>query len=118
LVEVSIGAAVAADRGVDAMRLISQADVALYRIKAARPPRARVADRWSTADQPPVGNGRADDGRREIPRRETAWHDRNRAGEAAEQGLDQHWVGWADPAWSTIRADPVGHPASRSGQRA
>ena len=37
LVGVSIGSAVTADRGIDAVGLIQQADVALYRIKAARP---------------------------------------------------------------------------------
>jgi diguanylate cyclase (GGDEF)-like protein len=89
LVEVSIGSAVAAVRGVDAMRLIQQADVALYRIKSARPARAKLApaDRWSEPD-------------------------------LADAAGYQQSSGWPEPAWSTIRADQLGHATSAAGQRA
>jgi len=90
LVEVSIGSAVAADRGVDAMGLIQQADVALYRIKSARPRLPAAA--W-------VGDLPVDRG-------------------AADQGRDERSWGWADPAWSTIRAEQRGHASAPSGQRA
>jgi len=91
LVEVSIGSAIAADRGMDAMGLIQQADVALYRIKSGRRPDdgsvARPHD-WSGGELPA-----------DVSPDEPAWD-------------------WADPAWSTIRADLVGQAASQSGQRA
>jgi len=86
-VDVSIGSAVAADRGVDALGLIQQADIALYRIKSARPVLDQVDAGW--ASEPSVEGGRD-----ELP-----------------------W-GWADPAWSTIRAHPTGHSAAPSEQRA
>jgi diguanylate cyclase (GGDEF)-like protein len=112
LVDVSIGSAVAADRGVDALGLIQQADVALYRIKSARPTRVQAApsDRWPGQERD-IGPDR---GRRDLGQVGNGWASES----TLDQGRDEQPWGWADPAWSTIRAHPTGHSAAPSEQRA
>jgi diguanylate cyclase (GGDEF)-like protein len=73
-VGVSVGCAVADERGVDANSLIARADAALYRVKAARPPTpptaqaaAGLADRMDLAwDEPVWTSTRVGHGRRPI----------------------------------------------------
>jgi diguanylate cyclase (GGDEF)-like protein len=121
LVEVSIGSAVAADRGVDALSLIQQADVALYRIKSERHRRAHEPPAgWRLSPDPARGEiGRRADGGPGPGRPAVGRPENGVVGDSpVDQGPDEQSWGWAEPAWSTIRADPLVRAAAPSGQRA
>lgn len=110
LVGVSIGSAVAADRGMDALSLIQQADISLYRIKSARPARAQL-----TADGPSAASRGAGEDLNQ-PRAEPRGAEPARAEPArAEPAWDEQSWDWSEPVWSIIRADPLGQPMSPTG---
>ncbi|MET0864519.1 MAG: GGDEF domain-containing protein [Nakamurella sp.] len=116
LVGVSIGSAVTADRGVDAMSLIQQADTALYRVKSARPARQQVTGQDGAGGtrgfaQPGAAGRGTERDTLETGQPEPTW------GWTETEQSEPTW-GWTEPAWSTIRADRVGRTASPSGQRA